>query len=209
MTEHPKTTYERLRSAGGRSVKLETLEKIQLLCIELFEAGERDFSLASMSHRLAGRNIIGRAIYNPPSAAYRELLDAWRRHAGPVPAKEKVPPSEQAALLRIPDPAIRAWVQTIIIERTKFRRERDTLLKNNSFVLDRRPKLANQGALERGAPLTPQERSALEAAISPAFFSQFGWEEAPYGEVVQRNGRTVFQPGFITGLRKLLGIEPS
>lgn len=53
--------------------------------------------------------------------------------------------------------------------------------------------------------LTPTERQALERAISAELLAKEGWREGPRGEIVAASGRRVFDNGFATGLRKLLG----
>jgi hypothetical protein len=53
--------------------------------------------------------------------------------------------------------------------------------------------------------LTSMEREALERAISAELLVKEGWSEGPRGEIVAASGRRVFDNGFATGLRKLLG----
>lgn len=52
---------------------------------------------------------------------------------------------------------------------------------------------------------TELERLALRKCTSPDFLAEQGWHETDLGEVGNARGRTVFDPGFVSGLRKLLG----
>lgn len=53
--------------------------------------------------------------------------------------------------------------------------------------------------------LTDSERQALRKAVSDEFLESKGWREAEHGEIVTDKGRTVFDPGFATAIRKVLG----
>ena len=53
--------------------------------------------------------------------------------------------------------------------------------------------------------LEPLELNALRKGLAPESLKRRGWAVTPLGEVVGENGRTIFEPGFATGLRKLLG----
>lgn len=80
----------------------------------------------------------------------------------------------------------------------------NTLKAQTTIVVDRRPPLHGSRAGLTSA-LTHSERKSLEKSVSPEFLETQGWKEVEFGEIVNARGRTVFDPGFATGLRKILG----
>lgn len=60
------------------------------------------------------------------------------------------------------------------------------------------------GYLDPASQLTDFERLALRNGVSEEFLECRGWREAEHGEIVTDKGRTVFDPGFATGIRKVL-----
>ncbi len=57
------------------------------------------------------------------------------------------------------------------------------------------------------ALLTETEKQALGRSISSEFLQAHAWEEIEFGEVVNAKGRTIFDPGFATAIRKITGVE--
>ncbi|EOV0239578.1 gamma-mobile-trio protein GmtX, partial [Salmonella enterica] len=48
------------------------------------------------------------------------------------------------------------------------------------------------------------ERRALDKAISNDFLVQEGWVVGAYGEIINQSGRTVYDVGYVTAIRKIL-----
>ncbi len=121
-------------------------------------------------------------------------------------------------LMRIEDPAIRSLMQIIISERDRLKAQLNTLKTNTHIVVDRRP-LGGRVATSPGAApvvllsiesqLTESEKQALSRSIAPALLEDRGWREIALGEIVNDKGRTIFDPGFATVIRKIIGAERS
>ena len=60
---------------------------------------------------------------------------------------------------------------------------------------------------QRSSQLTGFEKQALLRSISREFLQDRGWEEIELGEIVNEKGRTIFDPGFATAIRKIIGAE--
>lgn len=204
MPKHPDTLLAELLKAGGRPLKIRNLQALHELCRQQHEAGLRDFSIAHIGKLCEKAGLLkARGLYNAPLADYRALIEAWAALAGPPGPKPTKQLASDEYLTRIEDPAIRAIVQGVIAERNKLKAQLNTLKSQTTFVVDRRPALSTSGKA-LSAPLTDSERKALSKAISPEFLESQGWREVEYGDVVNSKGRTIFDPGFLTAIRKLL-----
>jgi len=201
-TSHPDELLSELLAKGGRPLKLKNLQAVHEICRAQHAAGSRDFGVADIGKLCEKAGILkARGLYNAPLADYRALIEAWARLAGPPAPKPVKQLATEEYLLRIEDPAIRALVQGIVAERNKLRAQLNTMKAQTTLVIDRRPALPG---IAGPSALTDSERSALAKAISPEFLREQGWREVDYGEVVNERGRTVFDPGFASGIRKLV-----
>jgi hypothetical protein len=203
---HPDALLDDLLEKGGRPLKLRNLRSIHELCRDQHKAGGRDFSVATIGKLCEREGILkARGLYNAGLADYRALIECWAGFAGPPPPKPAMRLATDDYLYRIDDPAIRALVQVVIVERNKLKAQLNTLKANTTIVVDRRPAqvINTKGA----APFfTDSERKALAKALSAEFLKGQGWREVDFGEIVNERGRTVFDPGFATALRKSLGL---
>jgi hypothetical protein len=104
-------------------------------------------------------------------------------------------------------------MQAIIVEKDKLKAQINTMKANSHTAVDRRPLGANVIAapglkpaivVTTEAQLTDSEGKALSKAVSPEFFQDCGWQEGEHGEVFSQAGRTIFDPGFTTAIRKIL-----
>ena len=155
-----------------------------------------------------------RSIYNTND--YKKLIEAWQAYTGPAepsPRAHKKPPVAQAFLARIEDPAIRSIMEGVIIERDKLRGENNLLRSLPRGVIDKRPLGAtiaypedshSVAVLSVGARLTESERSALKKAVNADALADYGWIEGSHGEILNDRGRTIFDVGFATAIRKVL-----
>lgn len=105
-------------------------------------------------------------------------------------------------------------MQSIISERDKLQTQINTLKANYHVTVDRRPLGATvisspstgpTFVLEMKAQLTPSERDALRKAISPEFLNYQDWREGSHGEIFNSVDRVIFDVGFTTAIRKVLG----
>ncbi|SIO52696.1 hypothetical protein SAMN05444172_2860 [Burkholderia sp. GAS332] len=205
QSDHPDTLLAELLAKGGRPLKLRNLQALHDICRAQHAAGSRDFSVASIGKLCEDAGLLkARGLYNAPLADYRALIEAWAIYAGPPLPKPQKQLASDEYLSRIDDPAIRALVQGVIVERNKLKAQLNTLKAQTTIVVDRRPPLTSAQS-GRTSTLTDSERKALEKSVSPEFLDAQGWKEVDFGEVVNTRGRTVFDPGFATAMRKILG----
>ena len=209
--QHPDGILHSFLAKKPRPQKVKNLQAIHDLCRTEYEAGSRDFSVASIGKLCEQHGLLkARGLYNAPLADYRTLIEGWASYAGPATPKPVKQLATEDYVSRIEDPAVRSLVQGVIAERNKLKAQLNTLKSATTIVIDRRPGDAQAlnptlNAPNSAAMLTDSESQALNKAISSAFLEVQGWRVTPLGEVVTENGRTVFDPGFATGLRKLLG----
>ncbi|MBA2964684.1 MULTISPECIES: gamma-mobile-trio protein GmtX [Ramlibacter] len=211
---HPDDVLQALLKKSARSQKEANLRKLHEVCAAQY-AGSRDFSLPAIGRLWqAAGGIKARALYNAPSEDYRTLIQAWADFSGPadVPPTQVKEGRRYSFLARIEDPAVRALVQGVVIERDKLEGEVNLLKSLTTLTINRAPALAatppaNAPALLPATPsanLTESERAALERSISPDFLDGEGWVEMKSGAVTKENGRTIFDPGFTKAIRKVL-----
>lgn len=204
----PDAVLQELLAVGARPQKVRNLQAIHELCRSQYDAGARDFSLSTIGKLLEAQQVMkGRGLYNEPAADYRRLIESWGRLAGPAPAKASTKSKSGDDYIEgVADPAARMLLRSVIAEKNRLVAQLNTLKSAKAIVVDRRPvsDTGQQGS-NASASLTDSERKALRKAISPEFLRRQGWEEVKLGEIVNERGRTIFDPGFAVGLRKLLG----
>lgn len=204
---HPDAVLESLLAKGGRSNRRSNLSKMHEICRKQHEAGSRKFSLPAIGRLAEAESIIkGRALYNAQSADYRALIQAWAAYAGPPSPKPPKMLASHQYLMRIEDPAIRSIMQSIIAERDNLKAQLNLLKSKTQVIVDRRPGGAKIAVLSPSAELTDSEREALRKAVSPDYLEDRGMHEGDGGEILNKNGRIVFEVRFAHAVRKLLGV---
>lgn len=213
----PKQIFETLM-ANARPQKQQNLRIMHEICAELHRLGSKDFSLATLGRMSEARGGMSqRALYNATSGDFKVLIRAWANFTavGRVAAKSK-PSRAQATdsdlLKKIGDPALRTLLGYIIAERDQLRSEIQVLKANTKVVINRRVLPGHINVTPQGqvvqvmssAGLSDTEIQALTQAISPEFLQQEGWSEGSNGEVLNRNGRKLFDIGFVYAIRKVL-----
>ncbi len=212
---HPDAVLEAMLKAGGHATKLKNLKLVHEACRRQNERNSRDFSFKTIGKYTEEQGGLSwRSIYNTND--YKKLIEAWQAYAGPAepsPRTHKKPPVAQAFLARIEDPAIRSIMESVIIERDKLRGENSLLRSMPRGIIDKRPlgatisyteDLESVAVLNVGARLTESERTALRKAIDAAVIADNGWVEGSHGEILNDRGRTVFDVGYATAIRKVL-----
>lgn len=212
---HPDAVLAALLAKGGRSNKRANLTKLHEICRRQHDAGSKDFSLATIGRLLESEDILkGRVLYNAQSADYQALIAAWGAYAGPPVPKPPKTLASYEYLMRIEDPAIRSIMQAAITERDKLKAQINTLKANARVTVDRRPLGATIASapgsrpvavVELAARFTPTEREALQKAISPKYLEDRRLREGSRGEILNEQGRTIFEMGFARAIRKILG----
>lgn len=205
----PDEVLESVLETSPRPQKVRNLKALHEVCKALYEVGPRDYSYSHVGKLCEAKSIMrARGLYNEAAADYRKLIDAWGHLAGPMPPKliDKEKASE-AYVSEIQDPVLRMLVKRDLAKLARVTAELNLLKSQTKFIVDKRPFVENaQTAL--GNPLKGLEDSelrALKKAFSPESLKRKGWEVTKLGEVVSESGRTIFEPGFATGLNKLLG----
>lgn len=212
---HPDAVLEAMLAAGGHTSKIKNLKLIHEACRRQNERNSRDFSLKTIGkYTQEHGGLAWRSIYN--TKVYVKLIEAWQAYAGPAdpsPRLHKKPPVAQSFLARIDDPAIRSVMEGVIIERDKLRGENNLLRSMPRAVIDKRPLGAtivyteeseSIAVLNVGARLTESERSALRKAIDSKVLADNDWVEGSHGEILNERGRTIFDVGYATAIRKVL-----
>ncbi|MFG6459831.1 gamma-mobile-trio protein GmtX [Roseateles sp. BYS96W] len=205
---HPESTLEQLLAQKPRPQKAKNLLAIHEVCRAQHAAGSRDLTVNAIGKLCEEQGILkARGLYNEPAKDYRALIEAWAVLAGPPVPKQDKKLATDEYVDRIPDPATRTLVRSVIAERNKLLAQLNTLKAATVIQVDRRPALAaaTGGPTAASASLTESERDALKKAISPEFLESKAWVEVEWGEILDAGGWSLFDPGFATGLRKLLG----
>lgn len=214
-TSDPNHVFEILM-AGARPQKQRNLRIMHGICNELHRLGSKDFSLATLGRMSEARGGMSqRALYNSASSDLKVLIRTWAEFATATKAAAKPKLYEEQTsdidlLKKIVDPALRTLLGYIIAERDQLRSEIQVLKANTKVVIDRRVlpghiNVTPQGQVLQvmsGTGLSDTEKQALIQAISPEFLEQEGWSEGPNGEIINRNGRKLFDIGFAHAIRK-------
>ncbi len=211
---HPEEVLKALLAQPRRRNVKKTLQALHDLCCKHYEAGLRDFSIASIGRKAqeAGLFVSG-ILYNSSSKIYKDLITAWGAYAGPVVALPKQDSANHDYLMRIEDPALRMIMQGIIAERDTLKAQINLVKASHLGTVNLRPlgtqivSHPKEGLVEVVIPtidLTEGEREALRHAISPAFLEGEGWEEGERGEI-KKGRRILFKNGFTSAIRKILG----
>lgn len=203
----PDVVIQEILATKPRPQKVQALKAIHELCRAHHDSGGRDFSVLAIGKLCEEKGLLtARGLYNSASADHRKLIESWARLAGPAPVKVKKALSTDEFVMEIKDPVVRMLVQTTIAERNKLKADLNVLRQAKRIEVDRRPLVEDEpvGAISASG-LTESERDALKQAVSKQFIEDQGWEERDLGEIVNQRGKTLFAPGFATGVRKLLG----
>lgn len=212
---HPDNVFVALLAAGGRPAKLKNLKLIHEACRRQYERNSRDFSFRTIGKYTEEQGGLSyRSIYN--TLEYGKLIEAWQAYAGPAdptPRARRQAPVAQSFLAQIEDPAVRSIMEGVIIERNKLRGENNVLRSLPRGIIDKRPlgaaiafpeEASPVAVVNVGARLTESERQALKKAIDAEFLKDNGWVDGPHGEILNERGRTLFDVGFASAVRKVL-----
>jgi len=210
---HPDQLLEQLKSTAGTR-KARGLNIVNDICRKQFEQGKRDFSLATIG-KLSTENggPTTQSIRNTTGSDYKALISAWANYTGGSVKRESKPPNNPlfAVLEKIPDPAVRAVVGTVLAENTKLKGEVNLLKRNAQVVIDQRPLTVASGGgqtvqtLPACNGLTETEKEALRHATSERLLEDEGWHTDDSGRVLNSRGRVIFKAGFVTAIRKVVG----
>jgi hypothetical protein len=217
MSDLEMTPYELLEQllAASGTRKRNSLNVIHAVCEEQKDAGNDDFSIATIAKKSAKRGgPKEQSIRNAAGIDYRTLIACWAEYSnGSTKRPTKTPDDPYNKLLQgIQDPAIRAVWSAVLAENKKLRGQVNLLKSNANIVIDQRP--VNKESEKLGqtteflpsvsSRLTPSEIDALKYSISPEFLNDQGWSSQENGRVVSSKGRAIYKPGYITAIQKVI-----
>lgn len=225
---HPDIVYHALSSKPGRSERRNALKRLHEICSRHYQNGSNDFSVPTIGKECESQGILkARALYNASSADYKALIDAWsvfgannirdtKSEESAVKSQSEAPKNRNNYVSRIADPVIRAHVLSLIEDRDRLRVMLN-LVEAEKHLRDL--EVGKQAAFEvtaaklpRGRPLKnvsewtlkPGDLTAFKKAISPEFMKSQGWRLGPQGEIRNSIGETLYEPGYLQGIKKVL-----
>ena len=212
---NPDVFLEQLK-AGTGTRKAKSLDILHEACREQFKRGSGDFSIGSIG-RLSGERggPATQSIRNATGDDFKALISVWANHTGGS-AKRQAKLNDNplyAVLEKIPDPAVRAVVGSVLAENKKLKGEVNLLKRNVRIIIDQRPSEIRAGVgrdaiqILPASGLTDTEKEALKHAYSDKLLTDEGWHIDASGRILNEHGRVIFKPGFITAIRKVVG-EP-
>lgn len=207
---------------SGKSQRTQdSLSKLNTLLENRFNAGEKDYSIATISKVSKANGGIGEvSIRNRTGEHFRVLIDAWATKANTHMKKPHVLhsrkneiPTEIELLKQLNDPVMRVVFGQIIAEKNKLKAENHILKQSTEIIVDMRP---NQNVsveqLYQGVQvvssldglLLQSDIEALKDAINEDKMIQRGWTVSTYGAVKDEYERPLFKNGFVLAIQKIL-----
>lgn len=198
-----------------------SLDQLNALLEKRFNAGEKDFSIATIGRASKADGGVGEvSIRNKTGEHFRRLIDVWASKAHTTMKKPPVShsrkretPSDIELLKKLDDPAMRAVFGQIIAEKNRLKAENRILKQNTEVILDMRPnQLINVKQAQQEVQVVPalngilvkSEIEALEDAINEENMANRGWTISKYGAVKDENNRPLFKTGFVSAIKKVL-----
>jgi hypothetical protein len=215
---HPDELLEQLK-ANAAPRKAKNLDILHAVCREQHERGSPDFSVATISRLSEERGgPVKSTIHNKTGDDFKGLIKAWADHTGGLTRKvRKISDNPIYAVLdKIPDPAVRAVMGAVLAENKKLRGEVNLLKANTEVVIDQSTKQSNYSSPSEFIQvlpattglLTESENGALQHAISDKLMQDEGWSQDEYGRIINDKKRVIFKVGYVTAIRKIIGLLP-
>ncbi|WP_233874497.1 gamma-mobile-trio protein GmtX [Paraburkholderia adhaesiva] len=208
MNTNPAALLEQLCGAATPR-KEQSLRLVFAICEEQTDRGSRDYSVATIGRISSDRGgPSAAAIRNKPGEEYRALIKAYAASVGGNDRKKKAQKATAAdeILEGVSDPVLAVRIKLLLAEVTSLRAQplATRKLANQTAVLDlSEPSHHDQQAkAPKGLRLTFHEVTALEAAISSATLSDWGWIVDDTGRVTTDAVQIVFRAGFASAIRK-------
>lgn len=203
---------------GKSKTSQESLDKLNALLEARYEAGEKDYSIATIGKVSKESGGIGTvSIRNKTGEHFRRLIDAWATKASTTMKKPPVAhsrlnytPKDEELLQRLDDPALRAIFGQIIAQKKRLEAENRILKNQAEVIVDMRPNKqpVQTNAVEvmpsiRGL-LLESELNALKDAIDEGSLARKGLTKTPAGAIKDADGQTLFKVGFANAIQKIL-----
>jgi hypothetical protein len=207
---HPNEVLEGLLASTHRPERKTALLEIHAICELLAQGNARDFSVGTIGTIAESKGLIKRkTLFNKSSKGIVTLIEAWAAFAGRNDAEP--PDLGRAAiedkLMTIPDPALRALIQSRLAERQKLISQVNLLKAATKIDINMSapPSESSSGGKSLPHMLQESEMAALRHVLGPTFLSDEGWVEGRHGEVfVNETGRRIFPKGFLSALRRVV-----
>lgn len=210
----PDEVLQRLKAGAKSGRTIRSLDIIHQVCKGQYERKSNDFSY-SLIGELSGAQGGPKAqpIRNVTGAVYRTLIDTWQRLAtSRAGASSTQRPSnlENDVLSLISDSVVRILVQKYISENKKLRNENQALkvAASKKFLInlaaardDATPVIEPHTQINF---LLKQEIFALKSAISVETMKKYGWVGDANTGAVTKGPLTIFSPGFLTAIAKVI-----
>lgn len=208
----PDKVLEKLIGHAKSTRTIQSLEAIHKVCAELKKRGHSDFSVAAVAAFGEGRGVPkAQSIRNKTGEPYRVLIDAWRKTSGPtrdVKPRNSTLPQRYEWVESIEDPRLKFLVQDLIVNHQKLDADLQRVKSITTLQVDLREKVPEKlSSPTSEIVLTSNELAALNAAIDPSFLDQEGWDVDQRGRIKSASGRTLFKPGFVDAIQKILSIN--
>ncbi|WP_293406452.1 gamma-mobile-trio protein GmtX [Polaromonas sp.] len=211
---HPDEVLKAILERGCRKDKEAKLRRLHEICLTEYNRhtqGARDLSVANIARIAEANNLFKqKTVWNIQSKDYFTLIRAWEAFNGPksqlAGKRIAAPENKYAFLEKITDPAVRSLCQLAIGERDKLRAEINMLKSTTKWYVDMRPK--SEGPIVHGVQsvlvLTDSELKAIAKAIDSKSIATRGWIATDTGAILDDRRRSIFEPGYITGIAKVL-----
>ncbi|EPJ8757521.1 MULTISPECIES: gamma-mobile-trio protein GmtX [Pseudomonadaceae] len=176
-----------------------TLDAVFAVCQEQIERGVADFSFATIARMGTGRGVPKvQSIRNKTGENYRMLIKCFE---GSIGARKRLPKQKAADAWvdDIADPRLRLMVNITLSKLAEAERLNRELIPPGTEI-----RIDDRVGSQTEYRLTPVERRAIEYLISEDFFITWQLKPSSKGAVVDEQGKTVFKPGTLDALTKIL-----
>ncbi len=211
IMQTPEQLLEELcKNADPRKVR--SLRLIYAICCEQKDRGSNDYSVATIGRLSAPRKgPAAAAIRNPTGQVYRALIQAYAESVGGKKKRfesREIDPVDNV-LEGINDSVVRTRVRLLLAELQTMRGQLNAArqLAHQSAVIEIRGSVKPCGSEIPPVSeysLTEAELRTLRKAVAKETLDHWGWVTDESGRVVTDSGQTIFGPGFISALDKVL-----
>lgn len=200
------SVFERLVSEAKSSRVRASLEALNDTCIELFDNGSRDFSIATVVRAGKGRGVPQtQTIRNKTGLVYRQLLEGWMVEHGT--SNKRSTNSSTKWIDRIEDPTLRYLAHDLLVKNRNLESELQLFRSVKTLEIDMR---AGQDDLFNGLiklKLVSTEVKTLKNAVKRITLGNKGLKVGERGCVLDDQGDVVFERGFVSAIDKVIASQ--
>lgn len=219
MSTNMKSFLDNLKKNKSKRTQ-ESLDKLNSLLEKRFNDGEKDYSIATIGRISKMNGGVGDvSIRNKTGEHFRSLISQWAIKADTSLKKPPIRHSrknqislDMELLKKLDDPAMRAVFGQIIAEKNKLKAENHILKQRTEVIVDMRPnRIISADQVQQievipslNSILVNSEIEALRDAIDETNILNRGWMVSRLGSIKDENGRSLFKPGFVSAIQKIL-----